>query len=516
MNYNLLKAYNRTAVFEIEGSIPYYAEEPYDVYLDGKLVMRDEKRNIFSIPELAPDTAYKVSVNGIEKNFKTMKETFLLNIREFGAIGDGINDDTAFIQAAIMSCPKGGTVLIPKGTYRTTSIFLKSDITLYLKENSKLMAINDRKKYPILPEAKMSEDESDELILGTWEGNPLCSYAGLITGIGVENVSIIGEGVLDGDAINGDWWVNAKVKNIAWRPRMIFLNGCKNIDIQGIRVENSFSWTIHPYYTDELRIYDVSIYNPYLSPNTDGINPESSQRVEIVGTRISVGDDCISFKSGKYYMAKYHYRPTKDVIVRNCLMKRGHGGVVIGSEVASGIENVSIDKCLMLDTDKGLRIKTRRGRGKTSYLNNIEIKNSCFQDVKVPFSINMFYFCDPDGHSEYVYSKEKYPVDELTPRVGKIAIKNVQCENTTIASSFFYGLPEEPIGEITMEDVTIHLEKTFVKEVPVMMDDIEPVAHLGIFAKNVKNMRLKNVKVYGYEGERLITDNIESFEEVFC
>lgn len=296
MNYNLLKTYNRTAVFEIEGMLPYYAEEPYEVYLDGKLVMRDEKRNIFSLFDLAPDTEYQVSVNGIEKKFKTMKESFLLNVKEFGAIGDGINDDTAFIQAAILSCPKGGTVLIPKGTYRTTSIFLKSDITLYLKENSKLMAINDRKKYPILPEAKMSTDERDELILGTWEGNPLGSYAGLITGIGVQNVRIIGEGILDGDAINGDWWENAKVKNIAWRPRMIFLNGCENIDIQGIRVENSFSWTIHPYYTDDLRIYDVSVYNPYLSPNTDGINPESSQRVEIVGTRISVGDDCISFK----------------------------------------------------------------------------------------------------------------------------------------------------------------------------------------------------------------------------
>ena len=102
----------------------------------------------------------------------------------------------------------------------------------------------------------------------------------------------------------------------------------------------------------------------------------------------------------------------------------------------------------------------------------------------------------------------------MTPRVGKIAIRNVKCENATIASTFFYGLPEEPIGEITMEDVSIHLEKTFVKEVPVMMDEIEPVAHMGIFAKNVKTLKLKHVEVYGYEGERLITDNIESFEEV--
>ena len=102
----------------------------------------------------------------------------------------------------------------------------------------------------------------------------------------------------------------------------------------------------------------------------------------------------------------------------------------------------------------------------------------------------------------------------MTPRVGKITIRNVKCENTTIASSFFYGLPEEPIAEITMEDVTIHLEKTFVKEIPVMMDEIEPVAHMGIFAKNIRNLTLKHVEVYGYEGERLITENIGLFEEI--
>lgn len=513
MNYTLLKAYNRTAVFEIQGNAPYYAEAPFDVYLDDKLVLREENRNIFSLSELAPDTAYRVSIGGVELSFRTAKESFLLNIRDFGAKGDGISDDTIFIQAAILSCSKGGTVLVPEGTYKCTSIFLKSDITLYLKEKSRIMGISDRNRYPILPEAMMSTDGESEAIFGTWEGNPLGSFAALITGLQVENVSIIGEGVLDGDAGSGDWWTDAKRKNITWRPRMIFLNGCQNIDIQGIRVENSYSWTIHPYYTINLRIYDISIYNPYNSPNTDGINPESSQDVEIAGVRISVGDDCISLKSGKYYMAKNHYRQTKNVEVRNCLMKKGHGGVVIGSEVASGIEHITIRKCLMHNTDKGLRIKTRRGRGKTSFLSDIELTDCILRDVKVPFSINMFYFCDPDGHSEYVWSKERQSVDELTPRVGRISIRDVRCENATIASTFFYGLPEEPIGEIEMENVTIEMGRALHEEQPAMLDHYPPVAHMGIFAKNIRKLHLKNVQVSGYEGERLVLEDIGAFEE---
>lgn len=127
----------------------------------------------------------------------------------------------------------------------------------------------------------------------------MTEFASLITGINVKNVSITGPGAIDGNAENSDWWKNAKIKRIAWRPKTIFFDHSENIRLQGITVKNSPSWTIHPYYCDNVRITDISIENPYDSPNTDGIDPESSSLVAITGVHISVGDDCVAKRGGE-------------------------------------------------------------------------------------------------------------------------------------------------------------------------------------------------------------------------
>ena len=166
---------------------------------------------------------------------------------------------------------------------------------------------------------------------------------------------------------------------------------------------------------------NIRIFNPDDSPNTDGFDPESCTDVLLIGTEISVGDDCIAIKSGKYYMSRYHFRRTSGIEIRNCNLMRGHGSVTLGSEAASGVENVRVSKCIFDRTDRGVRIKTRRGRGERSVLDDLVIDNVVMDRVHMPLTVNMFYFCDPDGHSDYVQNQEARPVDEMTvPGRGRV------------------------------------------------------------------------------------------------
>jgi polygalacturonase len=135
---------------------------------------------------------------------------------------------------------------------------------------------------------------------------------------------------------------------------------------------------------------NLTIQNPYDSPNTDGFDPESCRNVLLLGTKISVGDDCIAIKSGKYYMAKNHFMRTENVVIRNCDLESGHGSVTVGSEIAGGVTGVKVEQCLFDSTDRGVRIKTRRGRGTRSLLDDI-----CFNHIR-------HAECPYADHGEYV------------------------------------------------------------------------------------------------------------------
>lgn len=517
MDFHLLELFVRSATFELDNREIYRTARPYCVYLNGQLVMSNRTENVFSLYHLLPGTGYTVLLeSGGEQRecvFRTPDESILLDVRRFGAVGDGVTPSTAAVQAAVLSCPAGGTVYFPRGVFLTGPLFLKSGITLYLEEGAVLLGETGREKYPLLPGVTLSANENDEYYLGTWEGNPLTSYASLLTGIEVNDVNITGQGTIDANAQNGDWWVQAKVKRGAWRPRVLFLCRCCNIRVQGVTFRNSYAWTIHPYFSRQIRLLDSSILNYELSPNTDGIDPESCEDVQIIGVRISVGDDCIAIKSGKRFMGEKQKMPSAGIIVRNCLLERGHGGVVIGSEVSAGVQDVRVSQCLLNNTDRGMRIKTRRGRGSSCILDNILFENVHMDGVLTPFVINMFYFCDPDGHSKYVWEKSPMPVSDETPRVGRLLCRDVTCVNCSVAGAFFYGLPEMPIACVELENILISFRPDAQKGFPAMMDQIEMTEKMGLFACNVKQLRLKRVKIEGYEGRRLITDAVEQLDE---
>lgn len=514
MEFNIIFQSARSIVIELLGAGIYQLEDEYSIYIDDKLHL-NSKKVVQTIDGLMPNTSYDLYIEQNGKKSKTMKfqtdkESFTLNVKAFGAKGDGERDDTGSIQAAIYACPKDGRVLVPKGIYKITTLFLKSDLKLELAEGALLSAITEREKYPIFPGRIESYDESEEYYLGTWEGNPLDMFTGIITGLNVSNVVISGKGTIDGNANTDNWWKNPKVRNIAWRPRLIFLSNCENVTVQGISVKNSPSWNIHPYFSKNLKFIDISVTNPKDSPNTDGLDPESCENVDIIGVYFSLGDDCIAVKSGKIYMGSKFKVSSKNITIRQCCMRDGHGSVTLGSEMAAGIKNLIVKDCLFLNTDRGLRIKTRRGRGKDAIIDDIIFENIIMDHVMTPFVINSFYFCDPDGRTEYVRTKETLAVDERTPYIKKLKFKDITCTNVHVAGAFAYGLPEQKIEKIEMENISISYTDSPIADVPAMMEGVSPMTKQGVYVNNIETFEMRNVQIEGCVGEPLTAENVDN------
>ncbi len=505
----------RCAVIEVNDGGIYSTREPWRIFLNQEEILTTDKV-ITSLYELKPDTQYHLMVENAAGErfmayFSTSKEYVTLNVRDFGAKGDGMADDTHFIQAAIMACPKNSRVLIPEGVYRVTSLFLKDNVNIELAKGAVLSAFTDRSRFPVFPGMIQSYDEGGEYNLGTWEGNPLPMYTAILTGVGVKDAAVYGQGIIDGNGgrEEGNWWYKPKEIEGVFRPRMIFLERCERVVVQGIQVQNSPSWNIHPYFSQDLRFLDLKVLNPKDSPNTDGLDPESCRNVEIAGVYFSLGDDCIAVKSGKIYMGSTYRQPAEDTVIRQCCMRDGHGSVTIGSEMAGGVKNLAVRDCLFINTDRGLRIKTRRGRGKDAVVEGILFENIRMDQVLTPFVINCFYFCDPDGHSEYVRTKEALPADARTPEIRTLTFRNIEAKNCHVAAAYMYGLPEKKIGLVEMENVRVSFAEHPQSGQPAMMEGCnEHTSRQGIYANNIDTLILRNVRVEGQAGEPAETENI--------
>ena len=504
---------SRTATVLINDGGLYHTLKPYRLRLNGEC-FGDTEKTVTSLFGLWPDTEYRLELldgdtflAGI--SFRTVRESCTLNVRRFGAVGDGEHDDTTAIQSAILCCPKGGRVLIPAGDYRVTPIFLKSHITLEVQKGATLLLDTDRSRFPILPGMVQSTDETDDYNYGSWEGNPLDMFAAAITGVDVEDVTLCGEGLIDGQAQKSDWWQNHRVRRGAWRGRLLFLNRCRNITVQGLSFANSPSWNLHPYFSDDLRFLDISVTAPADSPNTDGFDPESCRNVLLLGAHFSLGDDCIALKAGKIYMGRRYRRACEHIRISHCLMENGHGGMTAGSEMAGGVRDVQVSHCLMRNTDRGLRIKTRRGRGKDGVIDNIVFDNVRMEKVGAPFTVNCLYYCDPDGHSDWVQSRQPAPVDDSTPYVGSITFRNVTVDGCGACAGYLLGLPEQPVERLTLENVSFTFDPNGKPMAPVMAEGIETCLNRGLEAHFVRELVLRNVTMQGQQGEELVLEQVE-------
>jgi polygalacturonase len=372
-------------------------------------------------------------------------------------VGDGKTLCTAAIQNAIDACAKagGGAVVVPPGVYLTGPLFLKSHMVFEVVAGATLLGSADFKDYPAMA--------------GRWEGLDRTIYASLLTGTDLENVTIQGRGTLDGQG--PVWWdafrktmalrrqmnllerepENPPGSPLAWpRARMINLYRSKNVVIRDLSIVNSPSWNIHPVDCENVLIDGVSIVNPKLSPNTDGIDPESCRNVRIANCYITTGDDCIVLKSGYKYIADHPFGVCEGIVVTNCFFGYGHAGVGIGSETAGGVRNVTSSNCVCDGTVRGLYIKTARGRG--SVIEDIRAVNWSMRNLEQePVFITLLY--------QRADAEHAMPVDATTPTVRNVYFSGVTANNVKRAIGI-QGLPESPVQNVCLRDIAVEVAAT--------------------------------------------------------
>ncbi|GAA3877657.1 glycoside hydrolase family 28 protein [Celeribacter arenosi] len=469
------------------GGLRYTSPHPVFYRLDGPegTVEGETNTAVIRLPNLRPAQDYRLTAtaNGevMTLSFETPVCAGLIDARDYGLSQE--SDDNAYaIHRAVAAAPDGGTVYIPAGRFQTTPLFPKGNITLHLDAGAELIAHSDRDKY-----GNLYPRDPDGRMLGTWEGLPARCYASLVSAIDCNHLSIVGDGVLNGGGAEGDWWTWPKeTRNGARRPRTLFATRCANLQVAGITVRNSPSWTVHPVQCKGAVFSGLTIENPPDSPNTDGLNPEMCEETLIEGVRFSVGDDCIAIKAGKSGPdgEDDHLFATRGVIIRQCRMERGHGAVVIGSEMSGDVRDVSIDACEFTGTDRGLRIKTRRGRG--GRVQNIQLRDVVMDNVETAFSGNAHYFCDPDGHSRAVQDRNPAPVTKTTPSVTDISIEDVEINDLHVALAAFLGLAEAPITGVHLSNVRYRFAPNAKEGVPLMADDVAKMRHVAIWSENAQ------------------------------
>jgi polygalacturonase len=385
------------------------------------------------------------------------------NVRAFGATGDGVQKDTAAIARAIAACAQagGGVVEFPAGRYLTGTIRLQSHIVLHVGPGATILGSPDVADYPIVPNPWGPDD---------WQGPTQMSA--LIYADGAENIGLTGLGTIDGQGLI--WWKRlwftdqdskakrdvsgvdpadaAYVKKHGGRPRLIRLVNCRHVRIADLTLRNSPRWTVHPLFCDHVTITGVTILNPESSANTDGINPESCRFVHIANCHIDTGDDAITLKSGHNAVGRRKARPTENVTITNCTIRRAHGAITIGSEMSGDVRNVTVSNCVFTGTEKGLRIKSNRDRG--GVVERIRIANIVMQDVVEAINlVTSYYSGDTPG--------EMVPVGEGTPRFRDIHLSDVIARGSRRAGQIT-GLREMPIQDVSLHNIRISANTGFV------------------------------------------------------
>ncbi len=414
-----------------------------------------------------------------------------MNILEFGAIGDGVVDNTDVLQKALDRLKdNGGELRVPSGVYVTGSLRLYSNTTLYLEAGATLAASGDRDKFPVITE---------EMVPGFVRG----TRQGILFALDAENIAIRGEGTIDGRGYN--WW--RKGENDEKRPRTIQFINVKRVTIEGINIVNSPCWTVHPIHCDNVTIHNISITNPYDSPNTDGINPESCRNVKISNCCIDVGDDCVTIKSGLERDLFQKQYPCENITVTNCTFIHGHGGIVIGSEMSGGVRNMTVTNCIFHSTERGIRIKTRRKRG--GFVEDIMINNVIMDNVIAGITMNMYYKCGASAGDNELFDYNPRSVADDTPRISGISISNVIMKNVRAAGIYFLGLPEMPIENVKIVNADICVSGCDEGEDSVAVHNIKKSYGDGIVLRNVKNVAISGCSLSARE-EEFIFENAEN------
>ena len=402
-----------------------------------------------------------------------------MNIRDYAAFSRNGLDWTEAFQHAIADLKNqgGGILSVPAGIYPTGSIRLYDDMTLNIESGAVLRFHQNEAAFP--------------QIALEFEGRAGLVYQACIYAEKAKNVCVTGYGTVDGQG--SYWWKKVFAHELEYpRPYLVCFSECERVVLENVTLTNSPAWTVHPLRCRNVVIRGLNIKNPADSPNTDGIDPNACQDVRISDCTIDVGDDCIAIKSGTEVTP--NRQPCERIIISNCHFLHGHGGVVLGSEMSGKIRNVVVSSCVFYETDRGIRLKTRRGRG--GVVEGIQLNNLIMEKVMCPFVFNMYYFCGADGKMKHVWDKAPYPVTEATPCLRDVSITGVRARGCTACAGFFYGLAEMPVEGVTMRDVIVEMADGPAGR-PAMMEGCPEMRRAGFFLRNAVNVDLTGVKVQG-------------------
>ena len=360
------------------------------------------------------------------------------NVHAYGAKADGVTKDTHAIQAAIDACEQkgGGTVLLTAGTYISAPILLKSNITLHLDKGATLLGSPDHADYPAKTEFREPGIQA------------------LVSAVNATNVSITGDGVIDG--AGDSWWQMARAYKDHGvmgfdhpRPRLVVFDHCKHVLVEGVTLQNSPMWQLVPYYTDDIVIRNIKVLAPANSPNTDAVDPFSSSNIVIDHLYADVGDDDIAIKSGPANSPGPD-APSRNITITDCTFLHGHG-LSVGSEIAGGAQNIRAERIHFTGTDNGIRVKANRDRG--SDVSHISFKDIDMKDVKNALIISEYY-------PNILPSQDPtpQPITRLTPYFHDITVENVTATGSTSAGAIV-GLPEAPIANVVLRNVHLSAQR---------------------------------------------------------
>jgi polygalacturonase len=415
------------------------------------------------------------------------------NIVAHGAVADGRTMNTNAIESAMTAAAKagGGRVVVPAGTWLTGPVRLQSNINLHLEKGAVLLFSRKFEDYPLVRREGSSR-----------------SYRCIspISGTGLENIAITGEGIIDGGgdawrpvkkskltagdwkrlvasggAVDGDiWWPSAAAMNgekyikelekskknplpeeyaVAreyLRPDLLLLVGCRTVLLDGPTFQNSPMFCVQPIQCSNMVVRNIFINNEWNAQNGDGLDIKSCYNVLVDNVTVNAGDDGICLKPGRMEKGALRTASCENIVIQNSVVYHGHGGFVIGSETYGGARNIFVRNCVFSGTDVGLRFKSGRTRGgliEKIYIENVRMVNIVHEAIL----FDTYYGEDTESKAQSD-QRDIQPVNERTPRFRDFALSNITC-NGAARAMLINGLPEMPVEAISMKNVKITAEK---------------------------------------------------------
>lgn len=423
---------------------------------------------------------------------------------DFGAKPDGQTLCTKAIQQAIDGCAKegGGTVVFSPGTYLTGSVFLKDKVDLRVDEGVLIKGVQDESEYPQVA-TRVAGIETD------WP-------AALINAHNISGVKIYGKGTIDGSG--SMWWDKYwtmrreyDAKGLRWvvdydckRPRLILIYNASDVKLEGLTLQEPGFWTVHICYSTKVTVDGLTIranLDEKVGPSSDGIDIDSSSDILVQNCDIDCNDDNFCLKAGRDADGLRVNRPTHDIIIRDCIARRGHGLITFGSETSGGIYNVEVYNLKAYGTSTGIRFKSTQGRGGTvrnALIHDLTMHN-VREAIKLDYDWYPAYNTVPEAVRKQIEAEGKelpkhwkalmqqVPQEQGTPYIRDITIRNIKAVDSETAVSVS-GRKNQRAGNFLLENIEITAKKAGT-------------------IKNAENWIFKNVQITADDGSKVKLEN---------